>query len=616
MKTPTAPAICLAAALAAECATGGDTKTFFGTPNYLDRGSFPGGAWDIGNATGWSTDDGTTLGAWTSADDVARLQMWPSAWGSITMSIDNSMGAVSAKGVIVDGDLPNWTYLYFKGDTLRIGEGGFYESSANENTFVYFDAPVALTASQTWMTRKMRAMSGFGTVIVNGRLSSDDATTVLTLDGAGLADPAARTLASIRRPGFRFCSGNALSGPIRVRNGGMLWLSFTNDAPRLPTSQSLILEGGGVWATGKGSSYTQELATVAIGAGQNIFGAKDANVLFKIGDITRIGIGGTLDLPVNWNGGASAHYEPLAANSLLGGWATLNGTMWAKGAATGIVGGDNGIQRAVDNWADGTSIQANSGGTRTKGDVAPLAIRFVTDQEVDLNGATVTIQNGGLIAYDKDVALTGGAIRRGMDTGELFVHADSNISISSTLADNGATPGVLVKCGKSALTLSGGLAFSGAVYLNGGSLAISAPTVLSNDVFQAGGTTLRIEGGTLAPAARLSLGGNLALGAGARLVLPIQPVAPLALGNRAATLSQDPGAAVSLSLTWPDGADPAKGVYPLVTWEEESDVSSLDLSLLSPSFPMGTEGTLSIEGNALVLSVTRVPPKGTFILVM
>ena len=105
-------------------------------------------------------------------------------------------------------------------------------------------------------------------------------------------------------------------------------------------------------------------------------------------------------------------------------------------------------------------------------------------------------------------------------------------------------------------------------------------------------------------------------GAGARLVLPIQPVAPLALGNRAATLSQDPGAAVSLSLTWPDGADPAKGVYPLVTWEEESDVSSLDLSLLSPSFPMGTEGTLSIEGNALVLSVTRVPPKGTFILVM
>lgn len=579
----------------------------------------PGGTWDWGNTAVWTTDAGETRHVWSSNDDTLQLTLPANAWANVTVTVDSSLGAVGAKGIVVTGELPDWKEVHFEGDAFTLGADGFTERSTNPNVFVYLNAPMTLSASQTWSTRTKRAMSGCGTVVVGGALSGA-ADTVLALDGLGMVDPGIRTLSNTLRPGFKFSAGNNLAGPLVVRNGAMLWLSYTAAAPasRFGSANHLVLEGGSVWMTGNATTFTQDITALVLRKGSNILCGNNANGVYHIHAIERDGKGGTLDFPVSWNGGASATLDDLAQNAFVGGWATMNGTMWAKMGANGAVGGDNGTQRVPSAWTDGVNAQVHGGGV-CPADVSPNTLRFTTAAEVDLGTATVTLQSGGLMSYSNPTTLKGGTLRTGMATGELFVHANTDIACASAFADKDDVPGSLVKGGPAALVLSGDFGFTGETYLNAGTLSITGEAALSAPVVQAGGTTLSVsDGGTLAPSSVWTLDGSLALGDGAALALPLVPkaTAPITLSNEFAVFSGTVAAeGVSLALSFPEGVPAKRGAYPLIAWTDGTTLTDVSAAMFDVDVPAIVRGSLAVDGNALVYTVDSVL-LGTRILVL
>jgi autotransporter-associated beta strand protein len=235
----------------------------------------------------------------------------------------------------------------------------------------------------------------------------------------------------------------------------------------------------------------------------------------------------------------------------------------------------------------------------------------------------VTITSGGILgAYAAGNELLGGKVRSGRASGELFVHTPYATAIGSEIADNGSTPTILVKSGASTakLTLTGANSYTGATFLNSGTLALTNNAALSGPVVQAGGTTLEVrDRGTLSPggtaAAVLTLNGNLSLGDGARLDLLVGVETDgIVLSNPFATLTgaTAPG---SVTLNIGDGGDIIRQAYPLVRWETGTTLSSLDLTDFTVAMPPLYDGVLQFGANCLELNVTSVPATATLLLV-
>ena len=596
-----------------------------------DAGVFPvpGGTWDFGNTVLWTEDGGATRRAWTSNDDSILIELpdAASALGSLTVATDASNGAVGAAGLRIVGTFKDRNKVIFEGDGFSLGAQGIRNEINNANVYLYLLSPMTLTAPQIWKNSNLRAMNSLGTVVVSNRLTFAEGAT-LTLDGAGRADPANRGN-DIPRCGFKVQVDQALSGPVCVSNGAVLSLAYSAASPgsKFASGASLSLSGGILQLNGKATTYEESLPSLHLGPGHSVLGGSNAKANLTIGGIVRER-GATLDFPISWNGGVTGYFPGTAndAGVIIGGWATIaTGSQFVKinDASTGALAGEDGTQRIPDSWTDGLNVQAHGGGTRTKGDVAIHSLQIRTDAAIDLGEATVTIRSGGLISlHANGTHLGGGTLRTGMDTGELFVHAAKPIEIGSALADNGDVPGWLVKGGSATLTLSGANGFSGGTYLNGGTLVVTNAASLQGEMHHAGGATLVVrDGGTLAvPDAGWTLDGNLAVGDGAVVRLPLRAasaggVAPLTLANRWASLTlPGPGESATLALSFPDGVSPAKGTYPLIAWDAEADIAAADLSSLALSLPQGVSGELVSRAGGIDVAITTAAGGATMII--
>ena len=590
--------------------------------------SFPGGTWDFNNTANWTEDGYRTRGTWTSNDDVAAFEMTRSAWGSVEVTIDGSLGAVGASGLAVTNELNDWQHLTIAGDTLTLGASGVNIYSENPNSYVNFNAPVVLAAGQTWRSAKVRTLTGGGATPIRNLLSpAVGQDTPITFDGFGITDPS-RTADGDPRVGFSLSGDNTFTGATTVSGGAVLTLNMStnNLNRRIDGASPLILNGGALVMSGSSASFTQTVASVVVRSGHNHITGSNGSGNFYCNQIVREGLGGTLNVSVGWSGGVNVHCTNATdtndSNGIIGGWLTsarqgFTGNSWSPQC-----GGPNG-------WYNNANVVVTGGGTRTGGDIAPNSLRFDISLINNLGDATVTVKSGGiLVPYHTTSGgrISDGKLRSGMETGELFVHAFQPFAIDSVIEDNGDTPGVLVKSGHQPLTLTGANTYTGATYINGGTLELTGDAAMSGLCHQAGATILSVANGarlTSLPGGRV-LGGNLALGSGAKLelqaVTPASPDAPAAITLENPwskfTVTADSAAPVLIDVAF----DEINGIrrndtYPLVRWQPSSTTAGVAPEAFALTLPRHMEGELVVTGTGLDLVVTQTPGIATRIII-
>jgi autotransporter-associated beta strand protein len=319
-----------------------------------------------------------------------------------------------------------------------------------------------------------------------------------------------------------------------------------------------------------------------------------------------------------------AYADNTNTDGILGGWALLNeGAFAAMNTSTRAVGQVGTAQRwDTDSWGNNLHVVVMGGGVRTAGDVSPNSVRYQAGQPAftnDFADAVLTIKSGGLAVNNTaPCKLENGVLRSGFETGELFVFTAGLFEISSKIEDNGDTPFTLVKAQSGTLVLSGELAFTGDIYLNGGKLVLTGDGAeIESEIHQSGGTTLALSNG-----ANLKcngdgrvLGGNLELGSGSKLNMEIcgktsggDLIVPLTLPNRFGTfnVTADMENPVELILDVAPGADIKRGNYPLVRWTDATTVSGLDVDLFVFDVHNTIQGEIVAVENGIDFVVTSV----------
>gem|GEM_PF-1040287 len=331
-----------------------------------------------------------------------------------------------------------------------------------------------------------------GTGVISGNIVDNTTTNKTSLTKAG--------------SGTWFLRGaNTYTGTTAV-NGGTLVLDFANATPasNIVSSTSVLSLGGGTLnVTGKASTTNlQTFASTTLAAGGSavtISNDPTANpVQVDLKTITRAS-GGTIKFTDPANGAAAANNGVTFANAMngagiLGGWATF-GSDWAIKSGTNnpaplaagsyaafvLTGGVN-----TANYLQTPAAVASQVDTLT-GAVTANTVKIVdtaATQSLALGASNLTVSSlgagtGGIMyaggstnAYT--ISGTTGALTAGAN--DLIVStpvAGSTLTISAIVGGTGG----LTKSGDGTLLLTNTAnTFTGNIYVNGGTLAINAPT--------------------------------------------------------------------------------------------------------------------------------------------
>lgn len=330
---------------------------------------------------------------------------------------------------------------------------------------------------------------------------------------------------------------NTYTGDTTIE-GGTLALDFS--AGGAPTSDiiastSTLNMSGGVLAIigADGSTNSQTFGGLNVTRGNNKIEATSGtggSLTINLGAITHSG--GLVDFVLPGSGNITT------SNTTLGGWATVNGTDYAKVEGGNIVAFtelDYTDQDNAANWLDGEYITDVDGYFGTVGSTVQLAgLRYTAP-----TASTVTISAGQTLGVDgaiivapsvgtNDQLITGGDIT-GMagGGGALGVQQNSagNFTIESRVVDNGGSVG-FSKAGTGLVTLTNSSnSYTGATIVGEGTLSVASisnggaassigasSADSSNLVIQ--GATLRYTGGTATSDRGFTLGRSGAIGVG------------------------------------------------------------------------------------------------------
>lgn len=318
--------------------------------------------------------------------------------------------------------------------------------------------------------------------------------------------------------GFLTLSGaNTYTGATRV-NGGILALGFNNfgsPVTDIISSASTLNMAGGTLSVfgGSGADNIQTFNGLNIVAGNNRIGAQASStgsVTINFGAINRTGGLINFVLPAAGNFTTS--------NTSLGGWATINGTDYAKvvdGNIVAFIDADYTDQDDASLWADGQYISDSDGdaesffGTVTS-DVQLAGLQFTTVDPI----TTVTIDPTATVGIDGTIivsssvgssnqTIAGGSVTGGSGDSTLGVQQNSAgiFTIGSTIVNNGGATS-FAKSGNGIVRLAGANSYSGGTTLSGGTLEV---TNLANGgvnssigASTADSANLVLESGTLA----------------------------------------------------------------------------------------------------------------------
>ncbi|KAA0178600.1 autotransporter outer membrane beta-barrel domain-containing protein, partial [Cupriavidus gilardii] len=508
-------------------AGGGITMLNGSVLRYVGTGSATNRNWTIGT-TGQGGEasilnDGTGAlslsGNVTLTEGLASngLTLGGSHAGANTLS-----GVVSGTGTLgMDGAADNeWTLtgantrtgaIDVNGGTLRAGTA----SAFGTTTAVTVDGG---TLDMNGFDLAAESLSGTGGTVAlgSGNLSVNQGSGVNTTYAGSITGTGSLTKAGAGT--LTLTGANTYSGATNV-NGGTLALDFSGTgAPAgniISSASTLNMGGGALSVTGAaGATNSQSFAGLNVVGGNNTVGAT-------------AGSGGTVNVnlgAINHDGGLvdfvkSGSTNITTSNTTLGGWATVNGTDYAKVEGGNIVAFTEDDYTDQDNaatWQNNQYITDVDGFYGEVGSTVQLAgLRYTEPTATNVtvaNGQTLGVDGTIIVAPSvgaNDQTITGGSITGTAGGGELGVQQNStgNFTIGSQVVDNGGSIG-FTKAGTGLVTLTNaGNNYTGATTVGAGTLSVAnignggaasgigaSSSDASNLVIQ--GATLQYTGGT------------------------------------------------------------------------------------------------------------------------
>jgi fibronectin-binding autotransporter adhesin len=274
--------------------------------------------------------------------------------------------------------------------------------------------------------------------------------------------------------------------------GGKLALDFSGaGGPAnniLSASSSLVLSGGIFEVLGAaGETNNQSFTGLAVNAGSNTVRAINGAggiVNLNLGTITRNG--GLVNFALPTAGTISTSNT----DGLLGGWATINGTDYAKVVGGNILAFDETDYTDKDDagtWVSGDIVSdtANAANTPFFGVVSSnvqlggLRYTAAADSAVSITSGNTLGVDGTIIVAPSTLAtnqtITGGFLTGGAGGGTLGVQHNGTgaLTIGSAIVNNGGDTAV-TKGGAGTLILSGANSYTGATILTGGTLRVNS----------------------------------------------------------------------------------------------------------------------------------------------
>ncbi|MHA4838718.1 autotransporter-associated beta strand repeat-containing protein [Sphingopyxis sp. MSC1_008] len=312
---------------------------------------------------------------------------------------------------------------------------------------------------------------------------------------------------------------NSYTGATTI-GGGRLTLDFSgaggpaNDI--VSASSPLVLSGGTLEVTGAaGETNSQGFNGLTVNAGSNtvraISGAGGI-VNLNLGAITRAG--GLVNFVLPTSGAITTSN----ADGVLGGWATINGSDYAKVVGGGILAFDASDYTTKDDaatWANGDIISDTANAANTPffgtvtGDVQLGGLRYTaaSGSIIAIGAANTLGIDGTIIVAPSTLAtnqnINGGSLTGSAGGGTLGVqhNGTGTLTIGSTIVDNSGATG-FAKSGGGTVRLTGTNSYTGGTTLSGGRLEV---TELANGGAASGigassadAANLVLESGTLA----------------------------------------------------------------------------------------------------------------------
>ncbi|MGO4322607.1 autotransporter-associated beta strand repeat-containing protein [Pseudomonas sp. KB_12] len=484
------------------------------------------GAGDSSNRT-WGLNGGAINNDGTGAlalSGTLALTNTGTLGGSYVGTDNLFSGVISGTGGLAKSDASTWvvsganTYTgstTVNGGTLRAGSTTAFGATSG----VAVNSGGTLDLNDLNITVRSLAGTGGTVDLGSGTLTLNDAAGISTAYAGNVTGSGGlvKTGASTQT----LTGTNTYTGATTI-NGGTLRLDYgaaTAPTSNIISSASTLNMGGGVLnAIGAaGEANTQTFNGLSVTGGNNTIGATSGtggSMALNLGAITR-----TSGL-VNFNLPGSGNLT--TTNSTLGGWATVNGTNYAKVVGGNIlafttadyVNKDNAstwLNNEILSDAGGTANSPYSGTVSGSKQIGGLQYTAAANSTVTV-GAGNTLGVDGTIIVAPSVGATNQTITGGSLTGTsgggvlgIQQNGTGNFTIASQIVDNGGSIG-FTKAGTGLVTLtnannthtgattvSQGILSVGNITNGGTASGIGASSAASSNLFL-GGSTLRYTG--------------------------------------------------------------------------------------------------------------------------
>ncbi len=362
-----------------------------------------------------------------------------------------------------------------------------------------------------------RSLTGAGgTVALGAQTMTVDAKTAQVFGGSitGTGGLRKNGAGSLTLTGTNLYTGTTTVG------GGLLKLDFTGAGGSasniISASSALVLSGGTLEVAGAaGETNNQSFNGLTVSAGSNTVRAvSGAGGIVNL-NLSAIARAGGL---VNFVLPTSGAITTSNADGVLGGWATINGSDYAKVVGGGIIAFDASDYTTKDDaatWANGNIISdtANAANTPFFGTVTGTVqlggLRYTAAATANVAiGAGNTLGIDGTIIVAPSTGATnqnisGGSLTGSAGGGTLGVqhNGTGTLTIASTMVNNGGATS-FAKSGSGIVRLTGTNSYTGGTTLSGGRLEV---TQLANGGAASGigassadAANLVLESGTLA----------------------------------------------------------------------------------------------------------------------
>ncbi len=288
---------------------------------------------------------------------------------------------------------------------------------------------------------------------------------------------------------------NSFSGGLVVNSGTILLNTVgSTGTPLIPTTNSITMGGGAlnITAPGNTGTTTQTFSNLTVNAGQSSFyNARNANdkLQFTITGTIGRSAGATIDVPGYSSGN---DLTTSTSGTVPAGIVLANGVAYFTGGGfsdwdgkTGTTIREGGLNSTIvytastsNSLAGNADISSGTNLTTLAANTKITSLRDIRAQltTIDLGGFTLT--NGGTLVSGAVTAGNGLTITNGTLVGPgsgqdvvIIQNGAGAVTVAAAIADNGGAS-ALTKSAGGTLILSGNNTFSGATYLNAGTIQV------------------------------------------------------------------------------------------------------------------------------------------------